>query len=320
MHLKSKRLLTIAGLLGLLSACSSTSSGRFESGSNSFDAPSPRQPVAEAEQLIESGNPAAAVGRLQEIILRYPGTPEAADAQYLLGLAYENLGGTRDAILAYDTYLSVAPEGEWAEASRLSRDRLNHQYEASFPPQEKVNAEIDALRAQQKADPTSVDTKLKLADVLWTQGQYDDAAKTYVEVAGFNKDFAQSEHFRSRVELKQDGSYTVLTPTEVSKREAARNPIQIINTNSFAAVRDSFTQVPRFFVVTGQAVNRGDSVIYGVNVNVTLFGFGSQIYDTDTAQLGDMNPGETRAFSMRFANFREINSIDRYEYSVSFRR
>lgn len=320
MLVRSKRLLTIAGLLGLLSACSTTSSGRYETGSNSFDAPGPRQPLAEAEQLIESGNPAAAVGRLQEILLRYPGTPEAGDAQYLLGVAYENLGGTRDAITAYETYLDVAPEGTWAEASRLSRDRLRHQYEASFPSQEKVDQEISVLRAQQQADPTSVDIRLRLADMLWTQGQYADAAKTYVEVAGFNADFAKSEHFRTRVEPKQDGTYTVLTPTEVSRRAAAQNPIQVINTNSFAAVRDSFTQVPRFFVVTGQAVNRGESVIYGVNVNVTLYGFGSQIYDTDTAQLGDMNPGEIRAFSMRFSNFRELNSIERYESSVSFRR
>ncbi len=320
MRVRYKRLLAIAGLLGLISACSTSSSGRYESGSNSFDAPAPRQPLAEAEQLIESGNPAAAVGRLQEIILRYPGTREAADAQYLLGLSYENLGGTKDAITAYDGYLDIAPQGEWADASRISRDRLRHQYEASFPSPDQIDQEITALRTQQQADPTSVDTKLQLADMLWTRGQYDDAAKAYVEVARANSGFAKSDHFRTRVELHQDGSYTVLTPTEVIRREAARNPIQVINTNSFGAIRDSFTQVPRFFVVTGQVVNRGESVIYGVNVNITLYGFGSQIYDVGTAQLGDMNPGEIRAFSQRFSNFRELNSIDRYETSVSFRR
>jgi hypothetical protein len=319
-HVRSKRLLTIAGLLGLFTACSTGPSGRYESGSNSFDAPAPHQPIIEAEQLIESGNPAAAVGRLEEIILRYPGTPEAGDAQYLLGVAYENLGGIRDAIAAYDAYLDVAPDGQWAEASRLSRDRLRHQYEASFPSQEKVDREISALRAEQQANPTSIDTRLRLADALWKRGQYDDAAKTYVEVARVNADFAKSEHFRTRVEMNDDGTHTVLTPTEVSRRAAARNPIQITNTNSFAAIRDSFTQVPRFFVVTGQAINQGESVIYGVNVNITLFGFGSQIYDTDTVQLGDMNPGEIRAFSVRFSNFRELNSIERYEHSVSFRR
>lgn len=270
--------------------------------------------------MIESGNPAAAAGRLHEIILRYPGTPEAADAQYLLGVAYENLGGMKDAITAYDAYLDVAPEGRWAEASRISRDRLLHQYEASFPSQQQIDQEIIALRAEQQANPTSVDTTLRLADTLWTRGQYEDAAKSYVEIAKSNTGFARSDHFRTRVELHQDGSYTVLTPTEVSRRETARNPIQVINTNSFAAIRDSFTQVPRFFVVTGQVVNRGESVIYGVTVNITLYGFGSQIYDVGMVQLGDMNPGEIRAFSQRFSNFRELNSIDRYETSVSFRR
>jgi tetratricopeptide (TPR) repeat protein len=317
---RNSRFLCIAGLAALLSACTSGPSGRYESGSNAFDAPAPRQAVGEAEQLIESGNPSAAAGRLQEIILRYPGTPEAADAQYLLGVAYEDLGSMRDAITAFDAYLDVAPEGEWADDSRIARDRLLHQYEASFPSQDKSDQEIARLRTDAQGQPASSSENIRLADALWKRGDYDSAAKIYISAAKADPNFANSAHFKSRIESRDDGSHIVLTPTEVSRRAAEQNPIQVINTSSFGAIRDSFTQVPLFFVVTGQAVNRGQSVIFGVNVNVTIFGFGNQVYDTASAQLGDMNPGETRAFSLRFSNFRELNSIERYEHSVSFRR
>jgi tetratricopeptide (TPR) repeat protein len=313
-------LLCIAGLIGFTSACSTGSSPRYETGSNSFDAPAPNQAVAEADRLIQNGDSAIAVGRLQEIIARYPGTAEAAEAQYLLGVAYENIGGLRDAITAYDDYIALAPDGEWADESRIAGDRLRHQYTSSFPAPEALDREIDAARAALQAQPDSAEAKLRLADTLWRRGVYDEAGALYLDLAKRDPNFAASDHFRTRVERRTDGSHTILTPTEISRRAAEKNPIVVTNLNSFSAVRDSFTQIPLFFVVTGQAVNRAESVIYGVNVTVTTFGFGSTIYDTQTTTFGDMAPGETRAFSMRFSNFRELNSIDRYEYAVSFRR
>ncbi len=312
--------LPMAALLGLLSACSTAPTARFESGSNSFDAPAPGSSVADAERLIQSGNHAAAVGRLREIIARYPGTTESQEAQYLLGLAHEAMGGTRDAIVAYEGYLAAAPKGKWADASRMSRDRLRSQQEASFPSLDTLDREIESLRAAHKAQPDSAEAALRLADALWMRGEYEEAGAIYIDIAKGDPDFAQSDHFKTRIEPRNDGSHTVLTPAETTRRAVARNPIEIINVNSFGAVRDSFTQVPRFFVVTGQAVNRSDQVMLGVNVNVTIYGFGNKIYDTDTTQMGDLNPGESRPFSMRFSNFRELNSIDRVEHAVSFRR
>ena len=313
-------LLCIAGFSGLVSACATGPSTKFEAGSNTFDAPPPRQAIAEADHLIQGGDSAIAVGRLQEIIARYPGTEEAADAQYLLGVAYENLGGLRDAITAYDAYLALAPEGEWADESRISGDRLRSQYTASFPAPEAMDREIDAARAAVQAEPNSNPARLRLADALWKRGAYDEAGALYLDLATRDANFAASEHFRTRIERRSDGSHTILTPSEVSRRAAEKNPLQVVNMNSFAAVRDSFTQIPLYFIVTGQAVNQAQSVIYGASVTVTLFGFGNTIYDTQTTTFGDLAPGETRAFSMRFSNYRELNSIDRYEYSVSFRR
>jgi hypothetical protein len=61
-------------------------------------------------------------------------------------------------------------------------------------------------------------------------------------------------------------------------------------------------------------------VLYGVEISITTYGFGNVVYDSQTVPVGDVRPGEIRAFSVRFANFREIESIDHYDYSVSYQR
>ena len=43
-------------------------------------------------------------------------------------------------------------------------------------------------------------------------------------------------------------------------------------------------------------------------------------YDTTTVSVGRLNPGEIRAFSVRFSNFDNIENINRYECVASFQR
>ncbi|MDK1021474.1 MAG: hypothetical protein QGD90_07545, partial [Candidatus Hydrogenedentes bacterium] len=132
--------------------------------------------------------------------------------------------------------------------------------------------------------------------------------------------FKSDPVFSRRIELRPDGTHVLLTPTEIMRREIERQPISVTNMTSFRSGRDRRTQVPRHFVVTGQAINRSDSVLYGVQVLITIYGFGYRVYDTGAYRIGEMYPGEMRAFTVRFANFRELNSIERYDYSVRFQR
>ncbi len=230
------------------------------------------------------------------------------------------MGGLRDAIMALDLYLTRAPGGKYAEDARSRLARLRDAYESVFPTPKEINARIAELREARQAEPQSLDIAKELADALWVRGDYEAAADVYFEVLDRQPAFAETSTFQQRIELHPDGTHTLLTPTELSRREKERNPIQVTNLSAFSAVRDTFTQVPRYFVVTGQAVNRSDSVLYGVDITITIYGFGNVVYDTRTYPLGNMYPGETRAFSVRFGNFRELTSIDRYDYTVSFRR
>jgi len=276
--------------------------------------------LSAGKQALESGLTPVAVQRFQELTARYPESAAAIEAQYWLGRSYEDLGVLRDAVASYDTYLAAVPEGGLSDEARDRAQRLRDNFDEAFPSPETLDERIASLRQRVAGNPDDFAARADLANALWTRGHYDEAASIYMALYDAEPDVANRAEFQRRIELHPDGTYTILTPSELARREREANPLQVVNFTGFPGIRDTFTQVPRGFIVTGQVVNRGDSVLYGVEITVTVYGFGNTVYDTGTEFLGNMRPGETRAFSMRFRNFRELNSIERYEYKVRFER
>jgi hypothetical protein len=111
-----------------------------------------------------------------------------------------------------------------------------------------------------------------------------------------------------------------LSPAEVERRQIQAQPLAVTNTAAFKSGEDLFTRTALFYSVTGQVVNRSDSVLYGVQVIITIYGFGNVVNDTTTVSIGRLNPGEIRAFSVRFSNFENIENINRYECVATFQR
>jgi tetratricopeptide (TPR) repeat protein len=219
-----------------------------------------------------------------------------------------------------EDYLELAPDGpRAAEAQELARE-IDTEYRALFPGPDEIDQAIADARRELEQQPDSPDRAAALADALWKRGNYDEAGSIYATLASEYPDRAADLGVYNRIEFYRDNTYVVLTPTEVARREKEIRPLEIINLTSFRAVRDSFSAVPRFYVVSGQAVNRSDSMLYDVQVDVTIYGFGNVVYDTNTVFLGRMLPGETRAFSLRFTNFDDINRIDRHEAVGRFQR
>lgn len=269
---------------------------------------------------MSGGNPVASVPQLHEVIARYPASKEAIEAHYLLGLAYYDIDGYRDAIIELNRYLEAAPTGKHAEESRSLVERLTSEYRKRFPSSADLNVEIASLQAELVNNSDSIELRKRLADRLWLRGRYEEAGGVYLDIVAREEAFKQDPIFRQRVELRGDGSHELLTPAEIMRREIERRPVTVSDFTSFRSGRDRRTQIPRHFVVTGLAINRSDSILSGVEIDITIYGFGAHIYDTKRFKLGEMYPSETRAFSVRFSNFRELNSIDRYDYTIRFRR
>lgn len=276
--------------------------------------------VEEASELVDAGDTSAVIPKLLSTISKYPDSEAAYEARYWLARAYYKIGGYRDAIDLFKEYLHLAPNGRYAQECNDYIQRLTTEYSQRFLTVEKLDENIRTLTGELNKSPDNIGSQLALADLLWKRGDYDKAAAIYKNVVDKHPDQANNEIIRQRVEMLPGGQYIVLTPAEIQHRQAEAQPLVVINTASFQSGEDLFTRQARFYSVTGQVVNRSDSVLYGVQVDVTIYAFGNTVLDTTTVNIGSINPGEIRAFSVRFSNFDNIENVNRYECVATFQR
>lgn len=260
-----------------------------------------------------------AIPRLVLIISQYPRSAQAVEARYWLGRSYQELKSYREAANLFNEYLAMAPEGEYAEEARLAKAQIVEEYEQTFSQAQERERRILDLERSLDRKPGDVALQLELADLLWRQNEYERAGAIYYQVVQARPEFMEDAIVSSRLALNESG-YTVITPAEFRRRDAAANPLQIVNQSSFRSGHDLFTREAVFYVVTGQAYNRSNRTLFNVQVHCTIYGFGNMIYDSNTVFIGELKPGERRAFSTRFSNFDDINNITRYECVGSYDR
>jgi len=183
---------------------------------------------------------------------------------------------------------------------------------------------IEDLRAKLAKEPGVFAYEWRLADLLWRRGEYDEAARMYVDIVGQHPEYVEDATVKSRVEIHADKTFTVLTPREMIRRQSEAQPLAIINESTFrtgrGSGRDLFAREQTYYAVTGQVLNRGEESLHGVQVYVNLYGFGNVVYDTTTVNIGRLNPGEIRAFSVRFNTYDDIENVYRHECVGTYQR
>lgn len=278
-----------------------------------------RHEVDDARRMIDQADYQTAVSHLQKTIEGHPSASAALDARYYLGMAYFLMDAHENAFTSLNDYLRLAPSGAYAGDARELVARMSTEHDRKFPPRDTLDSRIAEARAQLANNPSALDVRIRLADLLWKRGAHDEAGEEYQRIVETDPSFARSRTFLNRIEIQSDGSYVYLTPQEIRRRSIEREPLVIVNTNSFQSGRQPRTQVPRFYVVTGVAANRSDKTLNGVEVDITIYNFSNTVYDARTVRMGRLGPGGSRAFSVRFSNFEDINNIDRYTCTGTFR-
>ena len=312
--------LLVALTAGCLSTPRSTSPESRGGRETMADRGAAQKEIQQARQMLREGDYGAAIPRLQHTMEKYQRNAAAAEARYLLGHAYYGISNYRDAAENFHKYLEVAPAGEHAEEAQRLITQIQEEYEEVFPSPQQLEERLEEARAAVDQNPGDLEKKLELADVLWRKGDYQEAGDVYEEILDEDPGYAEESALSRRVEVGSDGELTLLTPSEVQRREVEERPLVITNLESFrpSSSRDLFTRQHRHYVVSGQAVNRGDSTLNGVQVHVTIYGFGDVVYDTDTVNIGRLGPGERRPFSVRFSDFDTIENIHRHEAVGTF--
>ncbi len=298
----------------------SPEAGMPSAGHRAQDSQAARKEVEQARHLSETGNPSSMIPRLMHTIQKYPRTDASSDARYLLGETYYHIGSYREATRMFSEYLAYAPDGPYAVDARYYLNRIRDEMEERYVSPEELDNRLRNLLGELEQEPDDLENRLNLADTLWQRGNYDEAGRVYFEIVEDFPRFEHDETIANRIELTPDGRYVTLSPSEVTQREIGQRPVEILNLSGFRSGQDLLTRDARYYVVSGQALNRSDEPVHGVRVHVSIYRFGNVVYDTDTVNLGRMEPGERRDFSVRFSNFEYIENIHRQEARVAFER
>jgi tetratricopeptide (TPR) repeat protein len=306
--------------LSVLTGCATTSQSIQKSSSSALLQQQAQDELNSAWKKYNNRQYHEAIPNLLHLLSRYLDTPASIESRYLLALCYYQVEGYKDSIDLFNDYLKLAPQGKYAAESRQHIAKISIAYEAQFPSDTRTKSEITRLENELASTPQSVTLKIKLADQYWQLGSYAQAGDLYVNVVQADPAFRRNQTFNERIDLHDDGTFTLITPKEQTKRSIEKDPLVIINTNSFRSGRDILTATRKFYVVSGQVVNRSNETKYGAEVVTTIFGFGNVVWDTNSYNIAQIRPGETRAFSFRFQNFRNINDINNYECKVTYQR
>ena len=310
--------------------------------------------LAVTKRMVRAGDYSQVIPRLSHIVGNYPDTAAATEAHYFLGVTYYQIGGLREAKNYFTAYLERDAEGPYAEASRgyvagladergsrpLTQGQLNERLDGSAGQtglgvtelEYQIAADhlirrIEEVKVHIAAEPENLSHRLELADLYWKISRYKESAAAYAEILKKWPQLKGDVTINRRLELKADGTYTVLTPIEVERRNVEAEPLLVVNTSSFRSGRQggaygyssgsggSYGSVGKdiFYHVSGRVVNRGGDPMKNVEVLVTIYGFANLVYDTKTCRIGRLAPGAARAFSARFESFDNIENVVRYE-------
>lgn len=278
--------------------------------------------LASAQRLIQSGDYSMAISRLQGIVGQYSNSPAGIESRYFLGFAYQEIGSYGDAVKNFSEYLTLAPMGSHAEDARQCLAKLDKEQASTALSAEDASKRIDELKAKIVGQPDQATYRLELATLLWQSGRYEEVGAVYQEILKRWPNMSEDATVRARIEQNADGTVVVLTPQQVVQRNAENDPLLLFNVTSFRSGRTSggwSTELKHnIYNVSGNAKNRGTKVLNNVQISVTIYGFTGMIYDTQTINLGQMRPGQARAFSARFSNFDDIENVHHYECVGSY--
>jgi len=269
--------------------------------------------------MLDSGEHSRVIPRLTAIAAQNPGTDAGTEALYLLGLTYYKIEGIYYAEDYFRKYVAAAPDGTFAP---LCREYLRG-IEGARARKGSARSALEARVARYDgvSAPEELAANLELADTYWQDGDFEKASAVYAKVFRVWPSLKDDALLRQRMEPAPGGGYVVLTPEEVTRREAAAAPLAVFNVQSFRSGQfraDHYGYQEEYYNVAGQTVNRGDQLLLDASVTVTIFGIAGQVYDTQTVQLGRLKPGEVRAFSVRFSHFDNIANVHRHECTVAY--
>jgi tetratricopeptide (TPR) repeat protein len=279
--------------------------------------------LSSAYQDMKDGRYGAAAAIYLLVLQEESGGPAAEESRFRLGQCYFHMRSYLDAGTQFQRYLSDYPNGAFAANSKQYVAELREMEEQERAQDEQrereIRIRIEHWRAVAKSEPDNAEAAVEIGHALWDLDEYEAAAREYIRGIELDPDVIYGKLLSQRISFNDDDTVTVLTPEEIAEFEKERTPIVVFNTYDYRGGDAGVLHAePRWYIVTGQIVNRSSQTVRGVAVLVTIKDFAGHVLDSTEHRIGTVRPGQIRAFSVRFTSFKNIYDIDRYECEPVF--
>jgi len=282
------------GLLALISVslimCGCVATGRY---SGRF---------AEGKQYYENGKYFEAAVSFYNALKEDPEGKFAEDALFLLAESYRRMGADNEAAAVYQTYLTKYPDGKYAIDARkylVSIQEMAMAERNQLEQAQKIYAEMERkLKQDIEEDPKNPAPYLRLGDFYWRNGDIEAAYEYYTKAIQLNPELLKDRILKQRSqELKAE--LDKMRHDEVLSKLRVRN-------------QHLYSLTINWLVATGEIWNEGDFIARRVMLDVVLYDFGGNVLDSKRVYVGDLYPGEKRAYSVRFKYLDRLQ-VDRVE-------
>jgi len=240
---------------------------------------------------------------------------------FRIGKCYYAIGITLGAQQELRNYLFMHPDGTYAEEARSIIQEIG-QYardaaQRSGDTRDRLREEVADLEKQLKGKRGNKATiHYALGAKYWELGEYTKSFRNDVEAYKLNPDYAFDAAFRTRVNFTDDGKPYSKT---LAVEKASQEIIQVRNVNTNVA--RTFGQlvsdrVVREYVISGEVANLGTVLVKGIQLEVTVYRFGNKILSTKMVKVGDISPGQERAFTVSFSENQVDDVYVIYDYKI----
>jgi tetratricopeptide (TPR) repeat protein len=258
----------------------------------------------------------------ESLIDRLPESRRRDDAHFRLAVSHHKLPNPdfHGAEAAYRLYLNEYPEGRHRVAAQENLSRLYLERDALAEPGEERLAEareqLDRLLREEALRPQDAETKYRIGNLFYELGHYDRAGHYYFEAQKIEAAYQQRELVQKRLFINERGEPETYSPAALLQDHRNRNPLVVFDVHRFNESQhaDAFLARQVYQTLTGKVRNQGAETVRVVVVEIHFLNAVNDVLDVRRVAVGDLAPGEVRAFWGRGASFDRLSNLDRVRF------
>lgn len=182
---------------------------------------------------------------------------------------------------------------------------------------EQLRAETAALETAIDENPNNAESHIRLGNLYWRAGQYQDALDRYQAGVDLDEGMLQDKQLRKRIKIDDRGQLALKDHPVIGQQSG---PLKVTNLHVQRDTRRSIRgERPdrHRYIITGQIANEDIRDHRNVRIEIMLYDFFENLIDVRQMGLGSVPAGGRRAFFADMSSFAgDEFGVNRYEISV----